>query len=618
MPSLIEDYALIGDSQTAALVGRDGCIAWFCAPRFDSDACFAELLGDERNGFWRIAPAIGVPRVSRRYRGPTLVLETLFETPTGSAAVIDFMPLRDGQPSIVRIVEGRRGVVSMRSELAMRFGYGDIVPWVRAVPASGDEPGGVDGVGGADGLTVRSPAALVGEDRRTVASFEVTAGQRVPFIATWHPSYLGPQPWFDPDAALDATERWWTDWAGRCRYDGEYGEAVMRSLITLKALTFAPSGGIIAAPTTSLPEHVGGVRNWDYRYCWLRDATFTLNALLDAGYDAEAASWSEWLRRAVAGDPEDMQILYGVAGERRLREVELPWLAGYEGSRPVRIGNDAATQFQLDVFGEVMDMFHTAITCFGSLPPDAVDLARFLVEHVRRVWREPDEGIWEVRGPRRHFVHSKVMAWVAVDRWVKIITHLELDEPARPWADLRDEIHRDVCDKGYNRDVGAFTQYYGSTELDASCLMLSLVGFLPATDPRIVATVEAIERDLLVDGFVRRYRTEAVHPGRSDAGVTVDGLPSGEGAFLLTTFWLVDNLVFMGRVDDARAIFERLLGLCNDVGLLSEEYDVATSRMLGNMPQAFSHVGLINSASNLSSAATQAVGPLRRRAGHVP
>ncbi|MCX7619844.1 MAG: glycoside hydrolase family 15 protein [Acidimicrobiales bacterium] len=618
MPSLIEDYALIGDSQTVALVARDGCIGWFCAPRFDSEACFAELLGDARNGFWRIAPVAEHSRIMRRYRGDTLVLETVFDTPTGSVALIDFMPRRSDLPSIVRIVEGRSGSVSMRSEAAIRFGYGDIVPWVRSVPADVSGPGGIDAVGGAHGLTVRSPVSLEGVDRRTMAEFTVSAGQRVPFIATWHESYRSPQPWFDPYEALDETERWWMQWSARCRYDGEYRDAVMRSLITLKALTFEPSGGIVAAPTTSLPERIGGVRNWDYRYCWLRDATFTLNALLDAGYDEEAASWVEWLRRAVAGDPEDMQILYGVAGERRLWESELPWLAGYEGSRPVRIGNEASQQFQLDVFGEVMDMFHTSLTYLGSLPSDAVDLARFLVKHVRGVWRQPDEGIWEVRGPRRHFVHSKVMAWVAVDRWVKIITQLELDEPVRIWADLRDEIHREVCAHGFNRDVGAFTQYYGSSELDASCLMLALVGFLPSSDPRIVGTVESIRRELMEDGFVMRYRTEPVHVGPSGATETIDGLPPGEGAFLLTTFWMVDNLACMGRVDEARAIFERLMELRNDVGLLSEQYDVTTSRFLGNMPQAFSHVGLVNSASNLSEAAVHAVGPLRRRAGHVP
>jgi GH15 family glucan-1,4-alpha-glucosidase len=614
MAQLIEDYALIGDSETVALVGRDGSIDWLCLPRFDSAACFAALLGTRDNGRWRIAPSEPVVQVERSYRGDTLVLETVFTTESGSMAVIDFMPLRDDSVSVMRIVEGRSGTVAVEMELIVRFDYGAIVPWVHA-----SEYGGV-GIGGADGVSLRTTAPITGRNLTTVSSFDIHDGERVPFTLCWFRSHEAPPQPVDPDSALEETERWWAEWAARCRYEGDYGDAVLRSLITLKALTFAPTGGVVAAPTTSLPEWLGGVRNWDYRYCWLRDATFTLTALSEAGFSDEAVAWSEWLRRAVAGSPDKMQIMYGVGGERRLPEQVLDWLPGYEGSAPVRIGNAASDQFQLDVYGEVMDMFLHSHSCLDNrLPPDAWDLAQMLVEHVREVWNEPDDGIWEVRGPRRHFVHSKVMAWVAIDRWVQLCR--SDDGRARDldaWRTLRDDMHRQICEQGYNPAVGAFTQYYGAAELDASCLMLALVGFLPPTDPRIVGTVEAIQRDLLVDGFVRRYRSEAEHDAQDQSSTTtVDGLPPGEGAFLLTTFWLVDNLVLLGRDDEARSTFERLIGLANDVGLLAEEYDVAASRLVGNFPQAFSHVGLILSAHNLSYGASAPALHRRLHAEHA-
>ena len=610
MPQLIEDYALIGDTETAALVARNGSVDWWCAPRFDGDAVFAALLDDRDAGCWQIAPTAAVRHVERRYLGDSVVLETVTETDDGVIALRDCMPIGQPGSSIVRVVECRSGTVEVRSEVRVRFDYGAVVPWVRSQPDAPSGWHGVDAVGGAHGLTLWSQVPMTGEDHATVATHTLTEGESICFLARWHSSEVEPLPPFDGGASVDETVEWWQDWSTACTAAGPWRDQVMRSLLTLKALTFRPSGGIVAAATTSLPEWIGSVRNWDYRFCWLRDATFTLHALLDAGYDAEAQAWSGWLRRSVAGDPEDMQIMYGVLGERRLDERELPNLAGYEGSAPVRVGNGAAGQFQLDVFGEVMDMFHTEAETTGSLPADAIDLSRFLVEHVRRVWTEPDDGIWEVRGPRRHFVHSKVMAWVAVDRWLGIIGLLDLGDDRRPWRDLRDEMHRQICEQGYDHDIGAFTQSYGSSALDASCLMIALVGFLPASDPRIVSTVEAIERELLVDGFVQRYRTDAP----ADAATGVDGLPPGEGAFLLTTFWLVDNLVLIGRRDDALALFERLVGLCNDVGLLSEEYDVAASRMLGNFPQAFSHVGLVNGAYNLAATGEATTGTLRRRA----
>jgi GH15 family glucan-1,4-alpha-glucosidase len=592
MPSLIEDYALVGDTETVALVGRRGSIDWFCVPRFDGGACFASLVGGHQHGRWSIRPVDEPFEVRRSYLGDSLVLESVFHTTTGTVAVTDFMPPRDHlHPTIVRIVECRKGTMPMEVELVIRFDYGAVVPWVRQID------GGICAIGGSDGLVLRTPAELEGRDLATFARLHLDEGDRVPFVLSWFPSHAPIPEAFNADDLLDQARVFWSEWAGRCAYRGQYESLVKRSLITLKALTYDPTGGIVAAATTSLPEALGGVRNWDYRYCWLRDATFTLTALGYGGYQEEATAWSNWLRRAIAGSPDKMQIMYGVGGERRLDEHELSWLPGYEASSPVRVGNAASEQFQLDVYGEVMDMLLHSAHCLGhELSDDIWDLARMLVEHVGKVWDEPDDGIWEVRGPRRHFVHSKVMAWVAIDRWVQLCESTRPEELTDRWLMLRDDMHRDICEQGYNPSVGAFTQYYGSEELDASCLMLALVGFLPPTDPRIIGTVEAIRRDLLVDGFVQRYRTEPVHDGGTS---TVDGLPPGEGAFLLTTFWLVDNLVLLGRVDEARSIFERLAGLANDVGLLAEEYDVSGSRLVGNFPQAFSHVGLIVAASNL-------------------
>ncbi len=639
MAARIEDYALIGDTGTAALVSRQGSIDWFCAPRFDSGACLAALLGSRRHGQWAMAPVGVCERIERSYRGDTLVLETVFTTPTGEVAVIDFMPVRaaaadptgrDGAaPTIVRIVEGRSGTASMRTELSLRFDYGSIVPWVQALGGGdGEGPFGFRAVGGADGLIVHADVELTPSELHHSAVFTVGAGERRTFTLSWFPSHLPSPPAIDAVAVLADTERWWQDWADHCTYDGPWRAEVRRSLLTLKGLTYAPTGGIVAAPTTSLPEWIGSVRNWDYRYCWLRDATFTLIALIDAGHVEEATAWSDWLRRAIAGSPEKMQIMYGVAGERRLDEYEVAWLPGYESSAPVRVGNAASGQFQLDVYGEVMDMFWTTAsrglpqtsTFSGrheGLPSDAVDLARMLADHVRTVWRQPDDGIWEVRGPRQHFVHSKVMAWVAIDRWARLVEHLGLDDDPAPWRALADEIHADVCAFGYDAGLGAFTQYYGSGSLDASLLMMGLVGFLPPTDPRLVATIDAVARTLLVDGFVRRYETTRTVPvglpgpssptdARADPpAATVDGLPPGEGSFLLTTFWLVDCFVLLGRLDEATELFERLVALRNDVGLLAEEYDPASGRLLGNFPQAFSHVGLVNSAFNLHSAREQ-------------
>ena len=587
----IDDYALIGDCETAALVSRDGSIDWLCFPRFDSPACFAALLGTPEHGRWLLAPAEPVTAIRRQYRGDTAILETEFTTPTGVVVVIDFMPVRSGRPDVVRIVVGRRGQVRMRMDLVIRFDYGSIVPWVRRVP------GGLSAVGGPDSLLLQTPAALRGEHFHTMSDFVVRAGERVPFDLTWFPSHEAPSRDLDPGQALAQTEAWWSEWTARCTISGPWRDAVVRSLITLKALTYRPTGGIVAAPTTSLPEELGGIRNWDYRYCWLRDATFTLLALLNAGYTDEARNWRAWLVRAVAGRPDQIHIMYGISGERRLPEMELPWLPGFASSAPVRVGNAAFSQFQLDVFGEVLDATYQAWRMGVEHDGDAWRVEQALVTYLETVWQEPDEGIWEVRGPRRHFTHSKVMAWVALDRAVKAVEQFGLAGPVDHWRVIRDRIHQEVCTRGFDKTQGSFVQSYGSHLLDASLLMLPLVGFLPASDPRIRGTVEAIERTLTHDGFVSRY----------DTVPEVDGLPPGEASFLLCSFWLVDNLELLGRHDDARRLFERLLAVRNDVGLLAEGYDTRQRRLAGNFPQAFSHVGLINSALNLSRSRAPAV-----------
>jgi GH15 family glucan-1,4-alpha-glucosidase len=583
----IEDYALIGDCHTAALVSRAGSIDWLCWPRFDSPACFAALLGTPENGFWRMSPGEGVIAARRRYRGDTLVLETEFETDTGAVTVIDFMPVRTSQCDLVRIVAGRRGRVAMESEGVLRFDYGSAVPWV----SLSDDRKRLRAVAGPDKVLLASRVPLENRDRKTWARFEVAAGEVYPFVLTHAPSHLDHTRDIDAERALAETERFWSDWSGRCTYAGDRGGLVRRSLITLKALTYAPTGGIVAAPTTSLPEKIGGVRNWDYRYCWLRDATLTLLALINAGYFEEAKAWREWLLRAVAGSPEQMQIMYGIAVERRLTEFEIPWLAGYEASEPVRIGNAAAAQVQLDVYGELIDTLYQG--CKGGLARHdaAWSLQRALLGHLAKVWVQPDEGLWEVRAPPRHFTYSKIMAWVAFDRAIKMVEHFDLSAPVNRWRELRRRIHVDVCRRGFNRKRNAFVQSYGSEELDASLLLIPITGFLPSSDPRVVSTVEAIRCELTVDGFVQRYRTEHA----------ADGLPPGEGVFLACSFWLADNLCMQGRWDEAGELFDRLLGLCNDVGLLAEEYDPVGKRLLGNFPQAFSHVGLVNTALNLSA-----------------
>jgi GH15 family glucan-1,4-alpha-glucosidase len=583
----IEDYALIGDTHTAALIGRDGSIDWLCMPRFDSAACFSALLGDPSHGRWLIGPAEGGLATARRYRGRSLVLETEFRTPTGTVRVVDCMPPRDHSVDLARIVEGVEGEVRMQMELVIRFDYGSVVPWVRRV----DDV--LLAIAGPDALSLWSPVHTRGVDLTTRSEFTVKAGERLPFLLVWHPSHES-APYVEPLQAVDGACDWWEEWADRCTYEGEWRDIVLRSLITLKALTYAPTGGIVAAPTTSLPEQLGGVRNWDYRYCWLRDATFTLYALLVGGYTEEAAKWRNWLLRAVAGDPADLQIMYGPAGERRLREFELPWLPGYEHSKPVRIGNAASGQRQLDVYGEVMDAMHLALR--SGVEPDkaAWELQKVLMDGLEHIWEEPDEGIWEVRGPRRHFTHSKVMAWVAFDRAIQTAEEFSHDGPLERWREIRVRIHSQVCDRGFNRHRNAFTQYYGSDEVDASLLMLPLVGFLPPDDPRIIGTVAAIERDLMRDGFLLRY---PMHEGTEK----VDGLPPGEGSFLPCTLWLADNYALQGRHDDARRTFERVTGLVSDLGLLSEEYDHRAGRLVGNYPQAFSHVALVNTARNLTA-----------------
>jgi GH15 family glucan-1,4-alpha-glucosidase len=594
MASRIEDYAMIGDCHTAALVARNGSIDWLCLPRFDSPACFAALLGKPEHGRWLIAPAGEAKCIRRQYRGDTLVLETDFETPDGVVSLIDAMPLREKELNLVRMVVGKKGKVAMRTEFILRFEYGSIVPWVRR------HERGIRAVAGPDSVILQTDVPLHGKDFTTVADFTVAEGEEVPFVLTWHDSLAPPTSTPHPMRAIRATERWWQEWSHRCTYDGPWRDALMRSLITLKALTYLPTGGLVAAPTTSLPERLGGVRNWDYRYCWVRDATFTLYSLLMGGYTDEARAWREWLLRAVAGKPSQLNIVYGLAGERRLTEIELGWLPGYENSSPVRAGNDAHRQFQLDVFGEVMDALYLAQRTGLHADDDTWRLERGLLEYLESAWKEPDEGIWEFRGPPQHLTHSKVMAWVAVDRMVKTADMLRAKGPVLRWRRLRQQIHDEVCDRGFDAVENCFVQSYGSKEIDASLLMIPLVGFLPPGDPRVRGTIEAIERHLVKDGFVARYATRS----------GVDGLPAGEGAFLPCSFWLVDDLNLIGRRDDALRLFERLLGLRNDVGLLSEEYDPEHQRLVGNFPQAFSHVALINSVFNLA----RTPGPAEHRA----
>ncbi len=586
----IEDYALIGDLQTAALVGTDGSIDWLCLPRFDSAACFAAILGDKDNGHWRMAPEGAGTCTRRGYVGDSLVLESVWETRTGTVKIIDFMPQRDATPDVMRIVECVSGRVEMTSTLRLRFDYGSIVPWMRR------EDGHRVAIAGPDSVWLRSEPEVKtwGQQYSTVSSFTVREGEKVAFVLTWHPSHQPRPDLVDPYEALESCISDWEEWAHRCDMKGPYREAVIRSIITLKGLTYAPTGGIAAAPTTSLPEELGGVRNWDYRFCWLRDSTLTLGAMIAAGYQDEAEAWRDWLLRAVAGDPADLQIMYGLSGERRLPETELPWLAGYAGSRPVRIGNAAVDQLQLDVYGEVIDSLYLAREA-GLAPEDhAWYLQLSLLGFLESKWREPDEGLWEVRGPRRHFVHSKVMAWVAADRAVRT---LEQDPALRGdvsrWRAMRDEVHREVCEKGYDPKRNTFTQYYGSKELDAATLLIPQVGFLPPEDPRVIGTVDAVRAELGTQGgLVRRYSTE---------GRTVDGLPGDEGAFLACSFWLANALRMTGRGKEARELFERLLSLRNDVGLLAEEYDPVAGRQLGNFPQAFSHIALVHTALALSA-----------------
>jgi GH15 family glucan-1,4-alpha-glucosidase len=586
MARRIEDYAVIGNCETMALVARDGSIDWLCVPRFDSPACFAALLGDPSHGRWLIAPSGAVTGVTRQYRGDTLILETVFETADGAVSIIDCLARRAGVSDLLRIVRGRRGTVSMRTELVVRFEYGSIVPWV-----SRQEDGRLQLTAGPDRLLLDTSVRLRGEDMRSVGEFDVKAGEEIGFALSWTPSYrAAPEP-LRPAEALTQIESFWSEWTAAFRPIGEWSDAVLRSVLTLKALAHWETGGIVAAGTTSLPERLLGARNWDYRYCWLRDAAFTLYALIGSGFLGEAQAWREWLLRAVAGDPDDLQIMYGVAGERRLTEYVIPWLPGFEGAGPVRVGNAAAGQMQLDVYGELMGAFYVG-RCAGLAVEDASwDLECALMMHLEKIWDQPDDGIWEVRGGRKHFTHSKVMAWVAFDRAVRSAEEFELAGPLDRWRRIRAAIHKDVCTHGFDSAQNSFVQSYGTTALDASLLLMPMVGFLPPSDPRVRGTLAAIEQHLMRDGLVLRYHTET----------GTDGLPPGEGAFLACSFWLADNYVLQGRYDEARALFERLLSLRNDVGLLAEEYDTSAKRQLGNFPQAFSHLALINTARKLSS-----------------
>ncbi|HEV3272905.1 MAG TPA: glycoside hydrolase family 15 protein [Candidatus Methylacidiphilales bacterium] len=596
----LEDYGFIGDNHTGALVGINGSIDWLCTPRFGSDACFAALLGDEKNGCWQISPKKPVQSAHHAYRQDTLILETTFETEDGAVRLIDYMPPRGKYRDVVRIVEGIRGRVEIESKLIIRFDYGLTIPWVKRSEE------GLTAVAGFNALILRADVPTFGEDLSTMARFSVGEGERKSFILTWYPSHEpAPAPinsWY----SLTETENYWRKWAARCTYQGEWRDAVVRSLLTLKGLTLGITGGIVAALTTSLPEKLGGVRNWDYRFCWLRDATFTLYSLMQAGYTQEAADWSHWLLRAVAGDPGQLQIMYGASGERRLTEVQLAHLAGYENSSPVRIGNAASEQFQLDVYGEVMGVMYLARKMKIDCDPAYWHLQRHLIDFVEANWMMPDEGIWEIRGPRRHFTHSKVMAWMAIDRAVRSVEEFGLDGEVDRWRKLRQDIHDEVCARGFHPERKAFTQFYGSEKLDASVLMMPLVGFLPATDDRMRSTIELIEKELLVDGYVLRY-----HP---DGSAAVDGLPPGEGAFLPCTFWLADCLHLMGREEEARAIFQRLLDIRTSLGLMAEEYDPEQRRLVGNFPQAFTHVGLINTALHLSGK----LGPAEHRGPIAP
>ncbi len=592
----IEDYAFLSDTQTGALVSRDGCVDWLCLPRFDSAACFASLLGTRHNGHWRFWPKQKIDRTNRRYRGETLILETEIETKSGAVRLIDFMPPRGENPDLIRIVEGIRGEVAMQMELIIRFDYGRTIPWVRTAH------GGLEAIAGPNGLILRTPVKTWGKDLTTVAEFNVSKGDRVPFVLTWFASHSKPPRAIHSDHALRDTERYWKKWANRCHWKTPWDNAVVRSLVTLKGLTYAPTGGIVAAATTSLPEEIGGVRNWDYRYCWLRDATLTLIALVSAGYQDEAKSWREWLLRAIAGSADQMQIMYGVRGERRLEELELPWLSGYENSKPVRIGNAASGQFQLDVYGEVLGTMYRAHEAGIENRETDWRLQVALMNFLESNWNKPDEGIWEVRGGPKHFTHSKMMAWVAFDRAVKLVEGCgcAAAEHVGRWRTIRDQIHDEVCKRGFSTNKKAFTQYYGSDALDASLLLMPLAGFLPFTDKRVRGTIEAIERELMRDGFVVRYRPE-------EEGV--DGLPGREGVFLPCSFWLASCLHRIGRKKEARDLFERLLLVRNDLGLLSEEYDPRSKRQLGNFPQAFSHVSLVNTAFVLGGQRS----PIRKR-----
>jgi GH15 family glucan-1,4-alpha-glucosidase len=591
----IESYALIGDCETAALVGLDGSIDWLCWPEFSSDACFARLLGAEENGRWLLTPAVEVTKTTRKYRDHTLILETTFETPDFEVMLIDFMPVRgaNNTSDIVRIVKGIRGSAPMQMELSIRFNYGTTVPWVTR------SDGGIHAIAGPDLVVLRTKAPLAGEDFTTVSEFTVNEGESVDFVMTYGRSHLHAPRAIDVDKALTETQRFWEEWAAICSYQGPYRNIVERSLITLKALTYRPTGGIVAAVTTSLPEQLGGPRNWDYRYCWLRDATFTLQAFMHGGYYEEAKAWQQWLLRAIAGSPEQVQIMYGIAGERYLPERELTWLSGYEDSKPVRIGNAASEQLQLDIYGEVLGAFHQALGRLGKDGPISFSLQRHLVEHLETIWQQPDEGIWETRGGRQHFTYSKMMAWVAFDRAIKSAGLLHAGAPVERWQKVRNKIHDEICSQGYNEKLGSFVQSYGSDQLDASLLLMPMTGFLPAADPRVIGTLKAIEQQLMSGGLVLRYNT----------ATSSDGLPPGEGVFLACSFWMVRALQLQGRDEDARKLFERVLSLANDVGLLAEEYDPAARRLVGNFPQALSHIALVNAAFNLGGPGSGGASP---------